>query len=45
VSTQAARQNAAIDTVGRLQQQAEILRRRIDAIEGIPLPGDPPEPG
>jgi uncharacterized coiled-coil protein SlyX len=51
-----ARQNAAIEEltatvellqqqVEALQQQVEVLQRRVDAIEGVPLPGEPPEPG
>jgi hypothetical protein len=44
-----ARQNAAIDaltaTVELLQQQVEALERRVDAIDGVPLPPEPPEPG
>jgi polyhydroxyalkanoate synthesis regulator phasin len=44
-----ARQNEAIEaltaTIELLQQQVEALQRRMDAIEGVPLPGESPEPG
>jgi hypothetical protein len=45
-----ARQNQAIEaliaTVELLQQQVESLRGRVEALEGVPLPGqEPPDPG
>ena len=44
-----ARQNAAIEaltaTVELLQQQVETIQRRVNALDGVPLPQQPPEPG
>jgi hypothetical protein len=44
-----ARQNEAIaqlmTTVELLQLQVEELRRRVQAIEGVPWPEDEPDPG